>query len=237
MDEDGSGTGAFESRLVATGFAMLVSSNSAPPLAVVLETSEVPPACVVHDAHRNLTFSRLRRGALAYGLPEAFTEAGGYGDSDNSLVVSAKTHRRSSFERATNIFGAVDTVVYLPVSASGQPYSELSIPVASPLHPTRAIFRLDGSFGAAPHYCFVDSEIDDVWLCPICGRACAEREPHGASHGVPGHYRAGGSGATAANDVHPVSTRFDDPNSPAFVERHRQLAMNIDGVRFRREPN
>jgi hypothetical protein len=227
MDENAAGTSASTPGLRAAGCAILLPSSSAAPLAIVLEHFDVPSSITVRMPEPR-RFTRLRRGALAYGLPESFAEEAGDGFPDSrDLVVAESGHYEADFDRATLLFGSIDTLAYLPRSGGGGFHDTVSIPVSSPIEPTRAVFRLARA-GRLVRYELVGCVPDDVWICPICGRACEAQEPHTAAHGAPGHLRAGRRDGPLANDTQPIPTRVDDPNSPAFVQRHRQLAAQID---------
>jgi hypothetical protein len=153
----------------------------------------------------------MRNGALAYGLPEPFTETTEPPRGDE-FGVSEQTHYRAEIDKSAMIFGAMDTKLHLPFNDNGDAHRLVSIPMSTPSGPVRCMFELEHTDRIARRYRFSGETGDAVWLCPVCGRACDAPEPHTARHGVPGHLLVGDGSSDYASNVVGRSPRIDDPS-------------------------
>jgi hypothetical protein len=188
----------------ARGVALLMPADSSPEVALILQVDDVPAGLVLEIFGSSQLYVRMRNGPLAFGLAEPFRQR----ESSHPLergpaVITRHDHYAARFEGSATMFGAQDTVVVIPYASPGTPHPRVSIPMMSIKHPRRAIFeRGDHIERDGWTYRFVDEiELETGFVCPVCGKFCEQQEPHGASHGVPGHFVAGTAPGRASDDI------------------------------------
>ena len=188
----------------AKGVAVLMPADSSAEVAVILQVEDAPAGIVLEIFGSEQLYVRMRNGALVFGLVEPYRQR----ESSSRLergpaVLTTDDHYVARFADSTTLFGAQDTVVVMPYDESGRPHPLVSIPMASLQRPRRAVFRLDENGGADERvYTLVgESELDEGYTCPVCGKYCEKPEPHTSAHGVPGHYSAGARPGRVEDDV------------------------------------
>ena len=194
----------------ATGVAVLTESDGYAETAVLLFSDAAPDAIVMNWQDRGARgYRRLRRGALAHGMPESYADDQRALRDPGALDISG--HRPLSISGGRPIFAASDVIVLVP--GDFEPVRELRVPVSSPEAPLEAVY-LAPSSERAFRYDRIE-RIDGAETCVVCGKLVRAGGVHQSSHGVPGHRfagaRAGDEHATRAESaVH--QPRLDDPS-------------------------
>ncbi|MFC4243656.1 hypothetical protein ACFOYW_09750 [Gryllotalpicola reticulitermitis] len=195
----------------ATGVAVLSESDGSAETAVLLFTEVAPDAIIMDWKDRGARgYRRLRRGALAHGMPEP------YADDQRALrdpaALDISRHRALSITGGRPTFAASDVIVLVPADADR--LREIRVPVSSAEKPLEAVY-LSASADIDTFQYERTARVEDAETCPVCGKLMRAGGVHEASHGVPGHRLAG----TRAGDEHAAGPeraahqpRLDDPS-------------------------
>jgi hypothetical protein len=120
------------STLAATAVLLLLPDQADTPVAVLIDSPRVPSSVLLDVLDRRCTFVRLRRGPNAHGLSEPYRQLS-RDEAANCVPVETVTHHRyvqARFARSASLFGAPDTVAFVPVH-DGRPYERVRIPIPS----------------------------------------------------------------------------------------------------------
>ncbi|MHB1235032.1 MAG: hypothetical protein ACYCZK_05080 [Microbacteriaceae bacterium] len=208
------GSAAEGASLEATCIALLIPSDSRAEAVVVLDGGVAPQQIVVKTFGPSQSFSRIRQGAIVHGMAEPFSQSRYFGGASVGPmeIITLDRYYSAHFEKASSLFGSVDTAVFLPRDANGRVRSRVSIPVPSLERPARVNFELVDSSAVTCTYA-LDGEplFGTGFICPVCGKACETPEPHTAQHGLPGHVRAGFIPGESQDETRGFPHRLDDP--------------------------
>jgi hypothetical protein len=207
--------------LHVAGIALLVPHASTAPIAVALSEPHAPGFIRAELDVHPASFTRLRRGSLAYGLLETYVEVddNAHDSREEHGIVSPQTHYEARLEHSAELFGSPDTVAFIPRPPAGEEFDQISIPVPAPGHPSRVLYRMGAAAGANHHYLLAGVVEDEVWICPVCARPCVTQELHTAAHGVPGNLFASTANPHLLDEVHGRPGRIDDPGYIAPEDR------------------
>lgn len=195
----------------ATGVAVLSEPDGYAETAVLLFTDYAPESIIMNWQDRGARgYRRLRRGALAHGMPESYADDQRALRDPDALDISG--HRPLSVSGGRPTFAASDVIVLVPGDL--ERLHEVRVPVSSAEEPLEAIY-VAGSAGEGPFRYERTARIDGAETCPVCGKLMRAGGVHEASHGVPGHRLAGtrpgdARAAVAERAVH--QPRLDDPS-------------------------
>lgn len=193
--------------LMASGVLLLISDGPSGGTAIVTDAPEAPSFVVMgNDTEEG--FARLRRGAIAYGMPESYQAIPRDMVQNNSRVLQVgHGHRYARFDKTGSLFGPDPKKALVPARDDGSPHDRIRLPIPSLERPMYLEFALRG-MGEFPEY-VLDGEarLGDGFICPYCGRWCAKKEPHTSAHGAGGHLRAG---ASVGDDLDPAHGRRTD---------------------------
>lgn len=194
----------------ATGVAVLSESDGYAETAVLLFTYSAPDSIVMNWKDRGARgYRRLRRGALAHGMPESYTDDQRALRDPDALDIS--DHRALSVTGGRPTFAASDVIVLVPGHL--QRLREVRVPLSSAEAPLEAVYVATSDDGAFRYD--RTARIEGAETCPVCGKLMTEGGVHEASHGVPGHRLAGtrpgdDRASRAEHAVHQPS--LDDPS-------------------------
>lgn len=192
----------------ATGVAVLTESDGYAETAVLLFTDHAPDSIVMNWNDRGARgYRRLRRGALAHGMPES------YADDQRALrdpsALDITSHRALSITGGRPTFAASDVIVLVPPELEHS--RELRVPVSSAEAPLEAVYVATSADEGRFRYDRTEP-IEGADTCPVCGRLMRAGGVHEASHGVPGHSLAGSRAGEANAERAAHQPRLDDPS-------------------------
>lgn len=176
----------------ASAILLLISEGPAGGTSVVIG-SPTAPSFVVLGNDTEEAFARLRRGAIAYGMPETYQALPrDMVSDDRALLQVGSGFRYAQVDRSGSLFGTTDEKILIPLDEEGRPYDRVRIPIPSLDRPAYLEFELVvDSPRTADYRLLGEARFGDGYICPYCGKLCAQKEPHTAAHGVGGHVRAG----------------------------------------------
>jgi len=194
----------------ATGVAVLSESDGYAETAVLLFTYAAPDSIVMNWKDRGARgYRRLRRGALAHGMPESYADDQRAARDPDAFDISG--HRALSITGGRPTFAASDVIVLVPGELDR--IRELRVPVSSAEEPLEAVYVAESDDGAFRYDRTV--RIDGAETCPVCGKLMRTGGVHEASHGVPGHRLAGtrtGDDRAGRDEYAVHQPRLDDPS-------------------------
>ncbi|WP_285114940.1 hypothetical protein [Leifsonia sp. fls2-241-R2A-40a] len=177
-------------RVDATALLQLISDSPSGGTAIVLRTPEAPPFVVMGDDTEE-GFSRLRRGAIAYGVPELYQALPRDMLRTGHILHVRDDHRPARVDKAGSIFGPAPEKLWVPLGDDGRPFASMRIPIPSLERPAYVEFALDRDGDVLEYRLVGEARLGDGYICPYCGKLCPQKEPHTAAHGVAGHTHAG----------------------------------------------
>jgi hypothetical protein len=194
----------------ATGVAVLTESDGYAETAVLLFAPSAPDSIVMNWQDRGARgYRRLRRGALAHGMPESYADDQRAARDPEAFDISG--HRALSVTGGRPTFAASDVIVLVPGELDR--LREVRVPVSSAEEPLEAVYVAESDDGTFRYE--RTARIEGAETCAVCGRLMRAGGVHEASHGVPGHRLAG----TRAGDDHAGRAeyaahrpRLDDPS-------------------------
>ena len=178
--------------LEASAILQLVSDGPAGGTSVVIDAPTAPPFVVLGNDTEE-AFARLRRGAIAYGMPETYQALPrDMVSDDRALLRVGSGFRYAQVDRSGSLFGTTDEKILMPLDREGRPYDRVRIPIPSLDRPAYLEFELVvDSPRTADYRLSGEARFGDGYICTYCGKLCQQKEPHTAAHGVGGHVRAG----------------------------------------------
>jgi hypothetical protein len=187
----------------ATAVLILISDGPSGGTAIVLRRPEAPAFVVMGDDTEE-GFARLRRGAIAYGMPETYQALPRDMIRQGHVLHVREDHRLGRVDKHGTIFGtSPDIKLWIPLDDDGTPFERMRVPLPSLERPAYVEFAFAGRGDDDALLYELDGEarIGDGFLCPYCGRLTEQKEPHTAQHGVGGHLHAGVSAGHEEDDV------------------------------------
>ncbi|MGH1550234.1 hypothetical protein ACRAWB_14115 [Leifsonia poae] len=188
MPEAASSAGA--SLVEATAVLQLISDSPSGGTAIVLRSSEAPPFVVMGDDSEE-GFSRLRRGTIAYGVPELYQAMPRDMIRAGHILHVRDDHRPARVDKAGSIFGPMPEKLWVPLDDDGAPFAAMRVPIPSLERPAFVEFTLQAGGGVLEYRLNGEARIGDGYICSYCGKLCPQKEAHTAAHGVAGHTHAG----------------------------------------------
>jgi len=184
--------------LEGTAILQLISDTPSGGTAIILRRPEAPPFVVMGDDTEE-GFSRLRRGAIAYGVAELYQAMRRDMLRAGHILHVRGDHRPARVDKAGSIFGPKPEKLWVPLDDDGRPFGRMRVPIPSLQRPAFVEFALHGEGGGDVLEYRLDGEarFGEGYICSYCGKLCPRREPHTAAHGVAGHTHAG---VTAGQD-------------------------------------
>ncbi len=177
--------------LTASAVLLLVSDGPAGGTSVVIDAPHAPSFVVLGNDTEE-AFARLRRGAIAYGMPETYQALPRDMVGEEGMLHVGSGFRYAQVDRSGSLFGTTDEKILMPLDPEGAPYDRVRIPIPSLDRPAYLEFELVvDSPRTADYRLLGDAHFGDGYICTYCGKLCAQKEPHTAAHGVSGHLRAG----------------------------------------------
>lgn len=196
--------------LRCSGVAILLHADGNSQVAVLLAGEFAPERIAVSLARWRGGYTRMRKGALAYGFPEPYVEDRSAINDTGALRVDS--YLRGAFPGGTPLFGAVDAVVLIPPLHDHSP-EYISVPIASIGNPMSVVFHRASRFETGRSYAVKRVERLDGWhLCKTCGKLCPTNEAHTSAHGVPGHFMAAAEPGDWLDEPRGSTHRLDDPS-------------------------
>lgn len=177
-------------RVDATAVLQLISDSPSGGTAIVLRRPEAPPFVVMGDDSEE-GFSRLRRGAIAYGVPELYQALPRDMIREGHILHVREDHQPARVDKAGSVFGPAPEKLWVPLSDDGRPFERMRIPIPSLERPAFVEFALASDGDVLEYRLDGEARMGDGYICPYCGKLCATKEPHTAAHGVAGHTHAG----------------------------------------------
>jgi len=174
----------------ATAVLQLISDGPSGDTAIVLRRPESPPFVIMGDDSEE-GFSRLRRGTIAYGVPELYQALPRDMIRAGHILHVRDDHRRARVDKAGSLFGPAPDKLWVPLDDDGNPFERMRVPIPSLERPAFVEFALDGDGDVLEYRLDGEARFGDGYICSYCGRLCAQKEPHTAAHGVAGHTHAG----------------------------------------------
>lgn len=191
VDEVAGAATAAANRADATAVLELISDSPSGGTAVVLRTPQAPPFVVMGDDTEE-GFSRLRRGVIAYGVPETYQALPRDMLRTGHILHVRDDHRPARVDKAGSILGPSPEKLWVPLDDDGRPFERMRVPIPSLERPAFVEFALAGEEDGVLEYRLQgEAQPGDGYICPYCGKLCAQKEPHTAAHGVAGHTHAG----------------------------------------------
>lgn len=192
----------------ATGVAVLSESDGYAETAVLLFTDSAPESIIMNWKDRGARgYRRLRRGALAHGMPES------YADDQRALrdpdALDISSHRALSVAGGRPTFAASDVIVLVPGDL--ERIREVRVPVSSAEEPLEAVYVAVSPDEGQFHYDRT-ARIEGAETCPACGKLMRAGGVHESSHGVPGHRLAGTRAGDERAEHASHQPRLDDPS-------------------------
>lgn len=177
--------------------------------------SQDAPSFVVLGDDTEEGFARLRRGAIAYGMPETYRSLPRDMVNDNDarvLHVRDDGFSPAFVDRSGSLFGAAAEKLMVPRDRSGRPFARVRIPIPSLERPAFVEFSIaPGNAADGLRYTLTgEARERDGYICRYCGKLCEHPEPHTAAHGVAGHARAGVAAGEQDDPVHQQSPETFD---------------------------
>jgi len=184
--------------LEGTAILQLISDTPSGGTAIILRRPEAPPFVVMGDDTEE-GFSRLRRGAIAYGVAELYQAMPRDMLRAGHILHVRGDHRPARVDKAGSIFGPKPEKLWVPLDDDGRPFGRMRVPIPSLQRPAFVEFALHGKGDGDVLEYRLDGEarFGEGYICSYCGKLCPRREPHTAAHGVAGHTHAG---VTAGQD-------------------------------------
>ena len=181
---------AGSSLVESTAVLQLISDSPSGGTAIVLRRPEAPPFVVMGDDSEE-GFSRLRRGTIAYGVPELYQALPRDMIRAGHILHVRDDHRPARVDKAGSIFGPFPEKLWVPLDDDGEPFGAMRVPIPSLERPAFVEFVLEASGDVLEYRLNGEARIGDGYICSYCGKLCAQKEPHTAAHGVAGHTHAG----------------------------------------------
>ena len=179
-----------DSRVDATAVLQLISDSPSGGTAIVSRRPEAPPFVVMGDDSEE-GFSRLRRGTIAYGVPESYQALPRDMIRAGHILHVRDDHRPARVDKVGSIFGPSPEKLWVPLDDGGRPFVSMRVPIPSLEQPAFVEFALESDGDVLEYRLNGEAQLGDGYICPYCGRLCAQKEPHTAAHGVAGHTHAG----------------------------------------------
>lgn len=178
--------------LEGTAILQLISDTPSGGTAIILRRPEAPPFVVMGDDTEE-GFSRLRRGAIAYGVPELYQALPRDMLRAGHILHVRGDHRPARVDKAGSIFGPNPEKLWLPLDDDGRPFRRMRVPIPSLQRPAFVEFALhgDGDGDVLEYRLDGEAQLGEGYICSYCGKLCPRKEPHTAAHGVAGHTHAG----------------------------------------------
>lgn len=183
----------------ATAVLQLISDSPSGGTAIVLRRQEAPPFVVMGDDSAE-GFSRLRRGAIAYGVPELYQALPRDMIREGHILHVREDHAPARVDKAGSVFGPAPEKLWVPLNDDSLPFERMRVPIPSLERPAFVEFVLEGAGDVLDYRLDGEARMGDGYICPYCGKLCPQKEPHTAAHGVAGHTHAG---VAAAQDQEP----------------------------------
>ena len=183
-------TSVAPSRVDATAVLQLISDGPSGDTAIVLRRPEAPPFVVMGDDSEE-GFSRLRRGTIAYGVPESYQALPRDMIRAGHILHVREDHRPARVDKAGSIFGPSPEKLWVPLDDQGRPFERIRVPIPSLELPAYVEFALAGDGDVLEYHLNGQARFGEGYICPYCGKLCPKKEPHTAAHGVAGHTHAG----------------------------------------------
>lgn len=174
----------------ATAVLQLISDGPSGGTAVVLRLPEAPPFVVMGDDSAE-GFSRLRRGTIAYGVPESYQAIPRDMIRAGHILHVRDDHRPARVDKAGSIFGPSPEKLWVPLDDDGAPFERMRVPIPSLERPAFLEFALVDGEGVLEYRLDGEAQFGEGYICSYCGKLCPQKEPHTAAHGVAGHTHAG----------------------------------------------
>ncbi|GAA4178102.1 hypothetical protein [Gryllotalpicola koreensis] len=195
----------------ASGVAVLTEADGYAETAVLLFTRVAPDSIVMNWKDRGPRgYRRLRRGALAHGMPESYADDQRASRDPEAFDIS--NHRALSVTGGRPTFATSDVIVLVPGDIGR--VREIRVPVSSAEEPLEAIYVAESDDGAFRYD--RTARINGAETCPVCGMLMRAGGVHNASHGVPGHRLAGarpGDDLAGRAEYEAHQPRLDDPSA------------------------
>ncbi len=187
---EASGPTAGASVVEATAVLQLISDSPSGGSVIVLRRPEAPPFVVMGDDSEE-GFSRLRRGTIAYGVPELYQALPRDMIRAGHILHVRDDHRPARVDKAGSIFGPDPEKLWVPLDDDGAPFAAMRVPIPSLERPAFVEFTLEADGGMLEYRLNGKARMGDGYICSYCGKLCPRKEPHTAAHGVAGHTHAG----------------------------------------------
>jgi hypothetical protein len=100
-------------------------------------------------------------------------------------------HRPARVDKAGSIFGPSPEKLWVPLNDDREPFERMRVPIPSLERPAFVEFALEAADDVLEYRLAGEARFGDGYICPYCGKLCAQKEPHTAAHGVAGHTHAG----------------------------------------------
>jgi len=178
------------SRVDATAVLQLISDGPSGDTAIVLRRAEAPPFIVMGDDSEE-GFSRLRRGTIAYGVPESYQALPRDMIRAGHILHVRDDHRAARVDKAGSIFGPAPEKLWVPLDDDRRPFERMRVPIPSLERPAFVEFTLERDGEVLEYRLHGEAQLGDGYICSYCGKLCPQKEPHTAAHGVAGHTHAG----------------------------------------------
>ncbi|WP_431219422.1 hypothetical protein [Leifsonia xyli] len=178
------------SRVDATAVLQLISDGPSGGTAILLRRPEAPPFVVMGDDSEE-GFSRLRRGTIAYGVPEMYQALPRDMIRAGHILHVRGDHRPARVDKAGSIFGPNPEKLWVPLDDEGRPFERMRVPIPSLERPAFVEFALESLDEVLEYRLHGEAQLGDGYICSYCGKLCPQKEPHTAAHGVAGHTHAG----------------------------------------------
>ena len=178
------------SRVDASAILQLISDTPSGGTAIVLRRPEAPPFVVMGDDTAE-GFARLRRGTIAYGVPESYQALPRDMIRAGHILHVRNDHRPARVDKAGSIFGPEPDKLWVPLDDDATPFERMRVPIPSLQRPAYVEFVLESDGDVLDYRLDGEARVGDGYICPYCGKLCPQKEPHTAAHGVAGHTHAG----------------------------------------------
>ena len=185
-----------ETTVAASAVLQLISDSPSGGTAIVLRRPEAPPFIVMGDDTEE-GFARLRRGTIAYGIPESYQALPRDMIRAGHILHVRDDHQPARVDKAGSIFGPEPDKLWVPLDDERRPFARMQVPIPSLERPAFVEFVLIGGDEVLEYRLDGEARLGDGYICSYCGKLCPRKEPHTAAHGVAGHTHAG---VTAGQD-------------------------------------
>ncbi|MFF1571276.1 hypothetical protein ACFVWR_00895 [Leifsonia sp. NPDC058292] len=118
--------------LTASTVLLLMPDQADAPVAVLLERQVIPSSVLLDVLDRRATFVRLRRGPNVHGLTEPYRQLtrAEAADCEPGETVTFDRYAQARFARSASLFGAPDTIAFVPL-LDARPPARVRVPIPS----------------------------------------------------------------------------------------------------------